>query len=189
MATRKGEKSVLLGVNDVARLSGVPRTTVQRMIGKGDLVADADGKLPESAVERAKELFADADPTKRRAPAVEVPSADGAVAELQHSKRVAELKLKLAQTDVKELDAKLKKIQLAFKQGVYVEVAEVRKNATETASIVTARFRTLGSRVTPRIESLVARAKGAPRGPEIEAVVCDEVERILVELQGARWVA
>lgn len=177
---------------------------------------DSAGCLPEEAIERARQLRAlsvrgaesgpaqDAPPAQAppaapapapaarpSAPAGEPPSEPPPRrrAEMSSSDEVVELKRQLLTAQVHEREAKAELLQLkaAHQRGDYVRLDDVVADARGAAETIRAALLALPGRVALQVEALAARADGTARAPQIEALIADEVNEILVALQGARY--
>jgi hypothetical protein len=148
--------------DETARRVGCAKSTVWRAVRRGDVDTLANGRIPESEIEKLVEIRKE---------------------EERESRYDAELdrRAKIAETEKQEALAKLKNLELQLQSGLFVKLEDVIRDAAD------ARERFLG--IVRAIPQRTAMALECPchKAAVVEAKISDEIERALAEIRKARF--
>jgi hypothetical protein len=97
-----------------------------------------------------------------------------------------ERRLDLANARLKEAQAKLHELELEREEGRFVELADVQKDAADTAARIVGVLRAIAQRTALAVEGALA-AEPARRAAVVEALIADEVERAIGELRESKY--
>jgi IS30 family transposase len=136
---------------------GCAQSTVSRAIARGDIEPLLNGRLPESAIEKLREL------RKQDVAASQV------TAELER-------RLLTAETAEREAKAELQKLRLERESGRYVELELVQRDAADASERIVAVLRAVPQRTALALECSCRRAA------QVQAKISEEVERAIAEL-------
>jgi len=152
-----------LSQEEMARFVGCAQSTVGRAIARGDIDTLTNGRLPQSAVAKLRELREE---DVKRA---------GETAELER-------RLLMAETGEREAKMKLKQLELERESGRFVELAQVQRSGSDAAQRILAVLRALPQRVALEVDAALT-APAARRAASVEKIIAVEVERAVGELR------
>lgn len=147
----------------VADLVGCAQSTVSKAIKRGDIETLANGRLPESSVEAIRALWRDDQKANEETAALE-------------------RRLKIAETEKEEANARLKTMQAERESGAYVKLEDVARDAADAAERVLAILRAVPQRTAMALECSCQRAA------QVEAKIGAEIERAVAELRESLYV-
>lgn len=162
---------------ELARQAKCSHTAVQLWAKAGEIDARPDGKFPRAASLKAI--------ARIRAELDERDEERGALAKVRSE-------LATARRDLARANARIRAVEADRVEGRFVDVETVRADATAYNGQVIAGLRSLAARTAAAVEAaLVELADGpvATRTVRVEAVIDEEVNRLLESLQPSAFVA
>lgn len=183
---------------EFARLVACSPALVQRLVSRGELPTDSNGKiLIASGVAAYARLRTIASPaaTVGVTPGARPPVDDvGAVPEgapLERPRAAAHSPDAVIAAELrrKEADTQLKELKLRRESGALVERATVRQEAQAVCTAVRSTLLALPARVALQIEQLIASTSGALRASKVQRLIEDEVNLALEALHEGRLAA
>jgi transposase len=157
-----------LSIAEAARKLEIPRSTVREWAASKLFHCNKDGSVSPRGMKELAVLAEEKDDDEDSA---------GESADLKR------LLLK-ARGEKERAIAELRKIELEHKQGRFVETSEVRSATQSVCEQIRAQLLSLPSRIVRVAEAAIAAGK---KTAEIEALISDEVNRILEALHTMRF--
>lgn len=165
----KAEKPPLEGLSqeEMARRVGCAQSTITRAIRRGDIETLSNGRVPESAVDKLRELRA---------------------ADERVSSETDELERRLlaAETGEREAKQKLRELELQRESGRYVELEQVQRSGADAAQRILAVLRAMPQRIAREVDAALM-APADRRAAAVEKIVAREVERAVTELRASMY--
>jgi len=141
----------------VARIVGCSQSTVSRAIKRGDVDTLTNGRLPESAIETLRALWAD----DQRA---------------EEETAGLERRLRIAETEKAEALARLRVMEVDRESGRFVDLSVVARDAADASERIKAVLRAIPQRTAMALECACRPAA------VVEAKIGEEIERAIAEL-------
>jgi hypothetical protein len=170
---------------------GKSPTVIQRLVAAGKLPTDADGKIPMPAgliaYSRVRALEAPPSPPPPKASPPSTPSvAGGASGGPPRSPGRMPSTIVEAELLQKTWDARNKELKFLRDSGELVAREDVIADARAACNAIRAALLALPSRVALQVEALAA-SEVEIRAARIEALIADEVNQVLVQLNSSRF--
>lgn len=161
---KAGSDEYTLTQEEVATRVPCARSTVQRMISLGDIIADpVTGRLSESAIEFLRGKREEDEESRT---------------EIRGLNR----RLLAAQAGEREAKMKLRELELERERGAFVELASVQRSGADAAQRILAVLRALPQRIALEVDAALS-VPADRRAAAIEKIASREVERAIDEMK------
>ncbi len=176
----KAKTPELVSVAEFSRRCKQPRTTIRRWISSGDIKVAADGQVfLDEGLAQVRQLVTDGT----------VQEEDGAEETGLRAKYIT------VQIREKKAVAALRELELQHEQGRFVLAEDVQAEGRALGATLRAGLLAIPARASLKLEAIAAAAVRSvapdavpPRAPAIEALLLDEINEVLIALQGTRYV-
>ncbi len=154
---------------------------IQRLVARGAIPLDEQGKIPMPAGLHAYLNH------RQLKPVPPPPLPDGAEPGSGRAGRSLELAQSIHEAELaqKAWDARTRELRYRELAGELVQVEEVRADARAACEAIRSGLLALGPRIALQLEAICAGE--APRAPQIQAVIDDEVNALLITLHSSRF--
>lgn len=156
-----------LSQEEAARRVGCAQSTIGRAIRRGEVELLTNGRIPESEIPKL----------------IEARKADERESSVMAD---FERRLKVAETEKAEAQAKLKVMELERESGRFVELDSVKRAGADAAQRILAVLRALPQRCALEVDAALS-APPERRAAAIEKIVAREVERAVGEMRESMY--
>ena len=152
-----------LSQEEASQRVGCNQSTISRAIRRGAIETYTNGRIPESQVAKLIELRKEDEQASEEMTAL--------------TRRTT-----IAETLAAEAKAELQQLKLKLESGKYIELAIVKRDGEATGERIQSVLRSVPQRCALGLECACRTAA------EVEAVICDEVERAIAELRESEYI-